>query len=327
MPDALNPLPGNAGRAHLPEFLPIAIASSPKSLPHSSIGVRLVTALLRLLCRTPLPVLHWSGALLGRLVYRLAPRYRALTQENLRSSGLCRDEAQYRQILRAAIREQGRQALELLCLWFLPPKEVCRLVRACEGLEPLNEALAAGPGVILLTPHLGCFEVAAIYAASLFPFTVLYRPAKLPMVERVMTNARVRGREVLAPANTRGVRQIYQALQRGETVGVLPDQAPGLGDGHWATFFGRPAYTMTMVSRLCANLEPAVFLAFARRLPRGEGYHITLRPVTEDLRGDAGVQRMNAALEALIAEAPEQYMWSYNRFKEPAGARPRPITP
>ena len=72
---------------------------------------------------------------------------------------------------------------------------------------------------------------------------------------------------------------LYKALQRGEAVGLLPDQAPGVGEGVWAEFFGRPAYTMTLVTRLQKTTGAAVIMAFAERLPRGAGYHLHLQPV------------------------------------------------
>lgn len=295
----------------------------PASHPGTALQ-RGLLGLLGLLGHLPLPLLHTLGGWLGWLTFRLSPRMRRLTRENLRGSGLCPDEAVFARVLREAVREQGRQALELPFLWFRPAREVCALVRGCDGQDAVLEAIAAGRGVVLLTPHLGCFEVAAIYAASLFPLTALYRAAKLPLLNHLMVEGRRREGLALAPADRRGVRMIYQALRRGEAVGILPDQAPGAGDGVWAPFFGRPAYTMTMVGRLCEALDPAVFLAFARRLPAGAGYHIVVRRVTGELRGEAGARTLNAALEQLIAEAPGQYLWGYNRYKEPAGARRRP---
>jgi KDO2-lipid IV(A) lauroyltransferase len=131
---------------------------------------------------------------------------------------------------------------------------------------------------------------------------------------------RGKGQEKLAPATMRGVRRLFKALQAGEAIGVLPDQAPGAGEGVWVDFFGRPAYTMTLIGRLYQATRPAVFVAVARRLPRGRGYEIDVRPLEGDLAGEAGARRMNAAIEEAVRSCPEQYLWSYNRYKHPAGA-------
>jgi Kdo2-lipid IVA lauroyltransferase/acyltransferase len=131
-----------------------------------------------------------------------------------------------------------------------------------------------------------------------------------------MVRGRSRGKARVAPANLKGVRTLYKALKRGEAIGLLPDQAPQMGEGAWAGFFGRPAYTMTLVRRLTKQTGAAVVFAFAERLPSGKGYVLHFeRYAGEDL----DEHEMNRAVEALIRRCPTQYLWSYNRHKVPAG--------
>lgn len=275
---------------------------------------------LRLLARLPLRGYQAMGSWLGWIVYWSSGRYAARLRENLRASAVWRDEADYRRILRGAIAEAGRQGIEILPLWFRPQHEVTPLVRSCAGEQEVIDAYHAGRGVILLTPHLGCFEISAIYAAERFPITVLYRPPHIQWLDQLIVAGRGRGQEKLAPSTMRGVRMLFKALKRGEAIGVLPDQVPSAGEGVWVDFFGRPAYTMTLMGRLSETLDPAVFLAVARRLPRGAGYAIEVSRVEGGLAGEAGARRMNAAVEAAVRKYPEQYLWSYNRYKHPAGA-------
>lgn len=280
----------------------------------------LLIGLLRLLARLPLRGYHAVGAGLGWAVYLTSKRYSSRLRENLRRSGVCRDEADYRRILRANIAEVGRGALEIIPVWFRGSAQAARLVRACPGQEAVFEAYRQGRGIILLTPHLGCFEISAIYAAQFFPITVLYRKPHIRWLDQLIVEGRGKGQEKLAPADVRGVRRLFKALKAGEAIGVLPDQAPGAGEGVWVDFFGRPAYTMTLIGRLCEVTRPAVFVAIARRLPRGRGYEIDVRAIPGDLTGEAGARRMNAAIEEAVRSCPEQYLWSYNRYKHPAGA-------
>ena len=112
---------------------------------------------------------------------------------------------------------------------------------------------------------------------------------------------------------------LYRALARGEAVGLLPDQAPGVGEGVWADFFGRPAYTMTLVTRLQRVSDAAVIMAFAERLHDGRGYRLHLEPLAT---GDLDEAGLNRAIEAQVRRCPAQYLWSYNRYKIPAGAPP-----
>jgi KDO2-lipid IV(A) lauroyltransferase len=282
--------------------------------------VALLIGLLRLLALLPLRGYHVLGAGLGWVVYLTSKRYASRLRENLRRSGVWRDEADYRRILRANVAEVGRGALEIIPVWFRGSARAARLVHACTGREAVLDAYRQGRGIILLTPHLGCFEISAIYAAQFMPITVLYRQPHIRWLDRVIVEGRGKGQEKLAPANMRGVLRLLKALKSGEAIGVLPDQAPGAGEGVWVDFFGRPAYTMTLIGRLCEATRPAVFVATARRLPRGQGYEIEVRPIEGDLTGEAGARRMNAAIEQAVRTCPEQYLWSYNRYKHPAGA-------
>lgn len=280
---------------------------------------RLPTIALSLIAGLPLRVLHALGSVLGWAMYGISPTYRRHLRENLKQAGL--DDARLR---RAAIAAAGQMLLELPAVWFRPREEVLSLVKRVEGVEGALAARDAGRALLFLTPHMGCFEIAAHYATRYTPITVLYRRPKLGWVEPLMRAGRARDKVRLAPADLSGVRELYAALKRREAVGFLPDQVPGVGEGEWADFFGRPAYTMTLAARLAARSDLACFLAYARRLPRGAGYEIVLRALPERAEGETPVRWLNRALESLVRECPEQYLWGYNRYKIPSGAKPRP---
>jgi len=137
-----------------------------------------------------------------------------------------------------------------------------------------------------------------------------------------MEGARARGNLRLAPANLSGVRMLAKFLKQGKPVGILPDQVPQEGEGVWADFFGRPAYTMTLPAKM-ARLggDAPIVLTYAERLPRGKGFLLHFVPFTGSLDGDNAQQAraINAAMEQLIAGCPAQYYWSYNRYKAPKG--------
>src|SRR5205823_1218766 len=178
------------------------------------------------------------------------------------------------------------------------------LVKSVEGADAAFAARSAGQALLFLTPHMGSFEIAAQYAAVHVPITVLYRRPKAAWLEPLMRAGRGRSNVRLVPADLTGVREIFRALQRGEAVGFLPDQVPGVGEGEWSEFFGRPAYTMTLAAKLASRDNVACFLAFARRLPRGAGYSIVLRPLTPARAGESATRRLNRALEEMVAECP-----------------------
>ena len=274
--------------------------------------------LLRLLAGLPLAVLHPLGSVLGWAMYGMSPTYRRHLRENLRLAGYT--DARTR---RAAIAAAGQTITELPAVWFGPHQRALALVKRIEGAEAALAARAQGKPVLFLTPHMGCFEVAAQYAAAHTPITVLYRQPKMGWLEPLMRAGRSRPNVRLVPADLAGVRELFAALKRGEAAGFLPDQVPGEGEGEWAEMFGKPAYTMTLAAKLAERDNVACFVAFAKRLPRGGGYHILLRPLPEILPGETATRRLNRALEALVRECPDQYLWGYNRYKTPAGAKPQ----
>ncbi|MDE2117808.1 MAG: lipid A biosynthesis acyltransferase, partial [Betaproteobacteria bacterium] len=151
--------------------------------------------------------------------------------------------------------------------------------------------------------------------------TVLYRPPKLAWLEQVIRMGRERGQLRLARTDVGGVRSLYKALKRGEAIGLLPDQVPGQGEGEWADFFGRPAYTMTLVGRLAESSGATILMAYAERLPDGAGFVIHITPL-EFVPGLPVTRQINAALEKMVRARPTQYLWSYNRYKVPAGIEP-----
>ena len=277
------------------------------------------------LSRRPLWLLHSLGALLGWLTFWLSPSYRRRFIENSRMAGVER-------AARPAVAHAGRLLMELPFLWLREAGQPIRPRPNWEGAELIADAHSQGRGVLLLTPHMGSFEVAAQAYAERFSdtfgaITVLYRPARKAWVRRLMDNSRARPGLSTAPATLAGVRQMLRALRRGETVGLLPDQVPPEGMGVWAPFFGKPAYTMTLASRLVQQTGAIPLLIWGERLAGGGGYRIRVSALNEALPSDAHAQAesaavVNRAMEQMILQRPEQYLWGYNRYKTPRSARP-----
>jgi len=262
----------------------------------------------------PLPVLHALGAVLGWIVYLLSPSYRRRMRTNITRSG-------YASHLGQAIAEAGKAIAELPFVWLASDARIARRV-FIKDYSLVQEHLRAGRGIVFLTPHLGCFEMTAQRVSHDTEIMVMYRPPKRESMKPLIEGARARGQMRLAPATLAGVRMLAKFLKSGKPIGILPDQVPQEGEGVWADFFGRPAYTMTLPAKL-AQLggNAAIVLTYAERLPRGRGFLLHFVPFTGSLDGDNAAQAraINAAMEQLIAGCPAQYYWSYNRYKVPAG--------
>jgi KDO2-lipid IV(A) lauroyltransferase len=284
---------------------------------------RFLTTLMRVLAGWPLRWLHAIGAALGWLVYLAAPSYRRRFRANAARAGVPWSQA------RGAVAAAGRLLTELPPLWLRPHEARLLVPVHWQGGELIEAAQAAGRGLVMLTPHLGCFEVvgqsyAERYGAGRGAMTVLYRPARKAWLRPLVEAARRRPGLDAAPATLAGVRQMLRALKRGEVVGLLPDQVPPEGLGVWAPFFGRPAYTMTLAARLVQQTGAALLLIWGERLPRGAGYRVRVSELGAPLPTDplAAASAINRAMERLILECPQQYLWGYHRYKAPRGEGP-----
>lgn len=269
--------------------------------------------LFRLLSRVPLCVLHGLGAGLGWVVFALSPTFRRRFLAHAGQAGYTWAQ------VRPAVGHIGRMVAELPRLWFGAPVPV-----AWDNAQCVDQAYAAGRGVILLTPHMGCFEVAAQamaqrQLAAHGPLTVLYRPARKAWIAPLVAASRQRPGLAAVPTTLAGVRQMIKALREGRGVGLLPDQVPPEGMGQWAPFFGQDAYTMTLAARLAQQTGAQVCLAWGERLPGGRGYVVHCRELQAPWSAslEEAVVQMNAEMERLVRECPQQYLWSYARYKAP----------
>jgi len=225
--------------------------------------------------------------------------------------------------LHANARETGRMMLELPFVWLRPFDEVLAHILEVVGWEQVEALRAEGLTMIALTPHMGCFEIASQYIGERMPMTVLYRPPKQASVEPILRAGRTRGRLSLATADLAGVRSIIKGLRQGISTGLLPDQAPGKGEGLWVPFFGKPAYTMTLAARLSEVKNTRVLLFWGERIT-GRGWRLHVMAPQTPIEGtlEERAHAINREVENLIRKCPTQYLWGYNRYKVPAGATP-----
>lgn len=280
----------------------------PSSRSPLSMVVRLVAAL-------PLPVAHAVGRMLGRLVYALPGRYRQHVQQNAMQAGYPGPA-----FARRAAAETGAMMTELAHVWFRSPDCMEKVI--CEDWDVIEQTLAEGRGLVMLTPHLGCFELAARYAAERISLTIMFRPHRKAVFRDLLDWVRETSNLKAVPATAQGVRAFVRALRQGEAVGLLPDQAPK-GDGVWVPFFGRKAYTITLPCKLASQTGAPLIIAAGERLPHGRGWRMHVKRLTAPMPPTTEEQAawINAEVEEMIRRFPEQYLWGYNRYKVPSGTQ------
>lgn len=266
----------------------------------------------------PLSIAHAIGAITGQLLYLIPNRHRRISAINI---GLCfpdRDQTQQTRLLRQSLIELGKSVFETGALWRWHSGKALKLVKQVSGEALLEEAFARGKGVILALPHLGAWEMIGLYCSAKYPMTSLYRPPKLESLDTLVRQARQRLGATLVPTDAGGVRALYRALRHNELIAILPDQDPGEAGSVFAPFFGQPAHTMTLVSRLTQKTGARVIFCYAERLRKGKGFHIHFSAAPPAIDADdtlAAVSALNQGIEECVRQCPAQYQWSYKRFK------------
>jgi Kdo2-lipid IVA lauroyltransferase/acyltransferase len=281
-----------------------------------------VTRLFHFLARIPLPLMQRLGAALGWLVWLLSPSYRRNFQANVKAAGVSWRDA------RPAVAAIGSMVAELPWVWMRPHAAKLDGLMKWDGAEHFEAAMKAGKGVIIMSPHLGAWEIGAQAIAEKFgpthgPMIALFRPARQAWLEPLVANARTRPYLDSAPTSLAGVRTLIRALRNGGYTAILPDQVPPLGQGVWAPFFGRDVYTMTLLAKLAQQTGAQVIMTWCERLPAGQGFCMHMRsfdaPEMKDatVSPEAAAAAVNRGVERMVLGAPGQYMWGYARGKQP----------
>lgn len=278
----------------------------------------LFSALLWLTAKLPLPVLHATGSALGKLLLWLPNSLRRIAKTNL---GRCLpdlDQARQDQLLKANLQETGKLLLELGPVWYWPRERLLRLIDDHSHGGGLKQLLAEkNSGLILLTPHTGCWELLGQYVTAVHPqLTILYRPSRLP-VDALLLERRARFGGEFVGTGAAGVKRLLKTLTSGGTVAILPDQDPGPEGGRFSTFFNQPANTMVLLSKLAIRTRARVAVCWLERLPQGLGYRVHLS-MADDIRTPPlahSLRAMNATVEKVVEALPEQYLWVYRRFR------------
>ncbi|SFF24977.1 KDO2-lipid IV(A) lauroyltransferase [Fontimonas thermophila] len=281
--------------------------------------------LFLILSRLPLVVLHGIGNLAGWVLWLVPNGRRRTAYRNLEVCLPHLSAGERRRLVRRSLCHEVKTILEMPVIWLAPEKRVLALVKAWRGAEVIDQALAQGKGMLLLTLHQGNWEACAIPFSRRYPATGLYKPQK-NAIDALSLQGRCRfGGKMLAAEGGVG-RRVVEVLQRGETVYFMPDQDPPPGRGVFAPFFGVEAHTPTLVAKLVQKTGARVVFFYGERLSWGRGFvaHWFAAPpeiYSSDLQ--TAVAAMNAGLERCARDCLEQYWWGYKRFRRRPPGQPR----
>jgi len=286
----------------------------------------LLVAALKAIALLPWPAIQALGRVVGELLVRIPNRQRRDALINIRLCFPDMDEARQLDLRRRTMIHFAKTYVELSAMWVWRKQRVLRLVCQEFGTELLRKE--PDEGLIVLAPHLGSWELAGLYMANKGPITSMYRPQR--HIDDIILAARQRNGAQLVPDNMRGVKQMLRTLKKGGVVGILPDQVTREENaGVFAPFFGVPAVTMLLVARLSRRTGARVVCLFAERRDRGAGFYLHCLPTPpgiDDPDDLVAATALNQAVEHCIEQCPEQYHWTYRRFRRRPGGAPTPYT-
>ena len=293
---------------------------------------RLTKSLVILFSWLPLGVNQFFGRVIGRFLWWIPNENRRNTLINLKIAFPEMTEAERKALAKQSLLHLGMMATELGPAWTWSKSKLLSLVKEVEGQEHLDEVLAKvnqtgeedgdkKRGIIFLSPHIGAWELSGSFLSMHYPSTFLYREPKLTGgLKEFILESRQRFGAELVPTDMRGVRTLIQALKQSRVTGILPDQDAGKKGGIHAPFFGQPARTMTLVSKLIQKTDCEFLFIIFERLPKAQGYRVHYLPAEADMASKDEVlatAALNRGVEACISVMPEQYLWSYRRFRQP----------
>ncbi|MEM1437222.1 MAG: lysophospholipid acyltransferase family protein [Pseudomonadota bacterium] len=288
----------------------------------------LIRVLARLLWCLPLWLVHRIAGLLAALTFPFARGARAVIGANVGVAFPDWSAAEHARLVKRTFRHTYYLMAETGLVWHGSRQRWQSLIDRGPGQQLLEaglaDAVAAGRGVLLLVPHFGNWELLSLVLGE-YGVVALYDPPRLLSLERPIRRARERQGATLLPIDRRGIRGILSALQSDGVVAILPDQVPAPEAGVYAPFFGRPTLTMTLVHRLMARTRPVTLLLALQR--RRDRFELVSERLPEAALADGTeletATQINEATERLVLRAPEQYQWSYKRYKRPPAGVPK----
>jgi Kdo2-lipid IVA lauroyltransferase/acyltransferase len=281
------------------------------------VKITLALALIRLLSHLPLRLLYVVAIPIGMLVWHLPWRKHRIIDCNLALAFPELDRQARRALHRRHLVEMIRLLLESGAVWYWSAKRLENHVQEVNGWEHVTAAQAEGRGVLVVSAHLGNWEILNLYGTMKLPFACLYRAPSNERVNRLITNSRQRFGGQLIASGGPAMRGLLKSLRQGQGAGLMVDQQPKQGEGVFVPFFDTPALTMSLANRLARKTGCQVVLASTRRLEGGRGWALDFVPADQRIASEDPVIAMQAVhewLEARIRQAPAQYLWSYKRF-------------
>lgn len=284
---------------------------------------RIIHFLITIMAYLPLSVLRALGSSIGVIAMKFSKRSSKRLKANLIATGMCTED-EVDEMARKTAQELGKTLVETTCIaWHRSKEHNAKLIVKAINYDYMEQELLSGKPIVFLTPHISNFEIALKYTAykiSNRVFTVLYKPSKDEWFNQMMIDGRTEDNIKPVPTNRMGVFTLAKDLRAGGVIGVLPDSIASSGDGVWVEFFGKKVFATTLAAKMSMMPGAVTFIVATKRVKNG--FEVNYIPFVPDTDITTVVQDIYKVIEKAVLEAPEQYYWSYDRFRVPNHASP-----
>jgi len=261
---------------------------------------------------------QWLAVTIAKSIVRFSAKQKHIIETNLAIAFPDMEQSKRSELLLKSAQHAGLLLAEFPIAWLGSENQIKTQFKSVTGNAALTSMVEANQPVIIVMPHLGNWELLVQWIQLNYPMFGLYKPSKLPQVDQLIYNARSQFGCQPFPATTRGVMGLMRQLKKGGVMGILPDQVPQEKGGTFTNFFGKPAYTMTLLHKLTQKTNAQLLFAACIRGQHNQGFSIELqKPIFETQQADLEMfnQGLNQQLELMIRQYPEQYVWDYKRYK------------
>ena len=201
----------------------------------------------------------------------------------------------------------------------MSPEYSLSLLKNIQGEQVFTDALANGKGVIVVVPHFGSWELLNAWLNVYATPVIMYKPNKNAWINRYVLEAREKFNATLVPTDETGIRSIFKHLKQGGLTVILPDHVPKPTGGIYSNFYGQNTLSSTLVSKLASKTQCKVIgLSCIRNTQNPQHFSVVCQALSSDILSkdlQRSVDTLNLEMQKIIDVAPEQYIWSYKRFR------------
>jgi len=277
--------------------------------------------LFKIVALLPLSLLQLIASWIAILLNSYNSSMKRITRINLQLAYPDLSTQQQKIFIKNSLKSQCMTYVESIKCWGMPPEYNLALLKNIYGEQYFTEALANKKGVIVVIAHFGCWELLNAWLNLYSAPMIMYKPNKNKGIDRFMLEARQRLNATLVPTDENGVRSIFKHLKQGGLTVILPDHLPKESGGIYSNFFGQKTLSTTLVSKLASKIQCNVIGLSCIR-DEVSGFNVHCSRLSDDILSkdlQISVDSLNQNLEAMINIAPEQYLWSYKRFRKVEG--------